>query len=280
MLTNPNTAGIFEKSIKEIASLLHENGSLLYYDGANLNAIMGYARPGDMGFDIVHLNLHKTFSTPHGGGGPGAGPVGVKENLIKYLPEPRIMVSEDKEKTEEEIEEKITRDTNLSKSIGRIKMTDSNFTVLVKTYAYLLTLGEEDIKKVAENAVLNANYVRVMLKEDLKCYIDQMCMHECVLSAKPLEKYGITALDVAKRLMDYGYHPPTNYFPLIIPEALMIEPTETESKDNLDKFINTVKKIVKEAKDNPEILKEAPHRTPIRRTNDTKAAKNLDVAWK
>ncbi|MCK5848645.1 MAG: aminomethyl-transferring glycine dehydrogenase subunit GcvPB [Caldisericia bacterium] len=279
MLTNPNTAGMFEKNIKEIADLLHRNGSLLYYDGANLNAIIGYARPGDMGFDVVHLNLHKTFSTPHGGGGPGSGPVGVKERLIPYLPNPRVILNE-VNKHNEEVEDRLIRKDDFKKSIGRIRLTDSSFGVLVKTYAYLLTLGENNIKNVAVNSVLNANYVRVMLKDDLKCYIDGICMHECVLSAKPLEKYGITALDIAKRLMDYGYHPPTNYFPLIIPEALMIEPTETESKEDLDKFIETMKIIVQEAKDNPKLLKDAPTKTPIRRTNDVKAAKDLNVAWK
>jgi glycine dehydrogenase subunit 2 len=223
--------------------------------------------------------LHKTFSTPHGGGGPGSGPVGVKERLIPYLPKPRVVLNELNENNEE-IEDRLIRKDDFKKSIGRIRLTDSSFGVLVKTYAYLLTLGEDNIKDVAINSVLNANYVRVMLKDDLKCYIDGICMHECVLSAKPLGKYGITALDVAKRLMDYGYHPPTNYFPLIIPEALMIEPTETESKEDLDRFIETMKKIVKEAKENPELLKNAPTKTPIRRTNDVKAAKDLNVAWK
>ncbi|MDD4028586.1 MAG: aminomethyl-transferring glycine dehydrogenase subunit GcvPB [Caldisericia bacterium] len=280
MLTNPNTTGMFESNIKEIAALLHENGSLLYYDGANLNAILGIARPGDMGFDIVHLNIHKTFSTPHGGGGPGAGPVGVKEHLISYLPEPIIGIEDDSiELPDMDIEEKLYRMNRMDKSIGRIRLTDSSFSVLVKAYAYILTLGEEHIHEVGENAVLNANYIKAMLKDFLYSPIALPCMHECVLSASKLEN-GITALDISKRLMDYGFHPPTNYFPLIIPEALMIEPTETETKEEMDRFITAMKTIVRESKENPALLKSAPTNTPIRRTNDTKAAKDLDIAYK
>jgi glycine dehydrogenase subunit 2 len=280
MLTNPNTTGMFESNIKEIAHLLHENGSLLYYDGANLNAILGIARPGDMGFDVVHLNIHKTFSTPHGGGGPGAGPVGVKEHLIPYLPEPVIGIEDDGVDLQDaDIEEKLFRMNRLEKSIGRIRLTDSSFTVLVKAYAYMLTLGEENIQKIAEYAVLNANYIKAMLKDTLNSPVNGYCMHECVLSASSLPN-GITALDISKRLMDYGFHPPTNYFPLIIPEALMIEPTETETKQEMDRFIDAMKAIVREANENPEMLKNAPINTPIRRTDDVKAAKDLDIAYK
>jgi glycine dehydrogenase subunit 2 len=280
MLTNPNTTGMFESNIKEIAHLLHENGSLLYYDGANLNAILGIARPGDMGFDIVHLNIHKTFSAPHGGGGPGAGPVGVKEHLIPYLPEPVIGIEDDGlDLLDADIEEKLYRVNRLEKSIGRIRLTDSSFTVLVKAYAYMLSLGEENIYKIAENAVLNANYIKAMLKDTLNSPIHDYCMHECVLSASSLPN-SITALDISKRLMDYGFHPPTNYFPLIIPEALMIEPTETETKQEMDRFIQAMKAIIREASEQPELLKNAPTETPIRRTDDVKAAKDLDIAYK
>jgi glycine dehydrogenase subunit 2 len=252
----------------------------LYYDGANLNAILGIARPGDMGFDIVHLNIHKTFSAPHGGGGPGAGPVGVKEHLIPYLPEPVIGIEDDGlDLLDADIEEKLYRVNRLEKSIGRIRLTDSSFTVLVKAYAYMLSLGEENIYKIAENAVLNANYIKAMLKDTLNSPIHDYCMHECVLSASSLPN-SITALDVSKRLMDYGFHPPTNYFPLIIPEALMIEPTETETKQEMDRFIQAMKAIIREASEQPELLKNAPTETPIRRTDDVKAAKDLDIAHK
>jgi glycine dehydrogenase subunit 2 len=280
MLTNPNTTGMFESNIKEIAALLHENGSLLYYDGANLNAILGLARPGDMGFDIVHLNIHKTFSTPHGGGGPGAGPVGVKDHLIPYLPEPLIGIEDDLIETSDmDIEEKLYRVNRMDQSIGRMRLTDTSFSVLVKAYAYILTLGEEYIHEVAESAVLNANYIKAMLKAYIYSPISAPCMHECVLSASKLEN-DITALDISKRLMDYGFHPPTNYFPLIIPEALMIEPTETETKEEMDRFIEVMKMIVKESKENPELLKNAPVHTPIRRTDDAKAARDLNVAFR
>jgi glycine dehydrogenase subunit 2 len=270
MLTNPNTVGVFESEIKEIASLLHQNGSILYYDGANMNALLGQARPGDMGFDIIHLNLHKTFSTPHGGGGPGSAPVGVKEFLSPYLPLPNIIMQG---------QSYVWMDEN-EKSIGRIRLAGANFLVLLKTYAWILSMGPDGLKKVSQNAVLNANYIREKLSkvysESVKC----LCMHECVLSASSLLQYGIKAKDVSKRIIDYGMHPPTNYFPLIIPEALMIEPTESESKETLDQFIEIMIKIAEEAKTNPELLLQAPHHTPIGRPDEVKAAKDLDLAYK
>lgn len=270
MLTNPNTVGVFESEIKEIARLLHDNGSILYYDGANMNALLGQARPGDMGFDIIHLNLHKTFSTPHGGGGPGSAPVGVKDFLAPYLPIPDVIKQGNKY---------ISVDHN-DKSIGHIRLSGSNFIVLLKTYAWILSMGPEGLKKVSQHAVLNANYIREKLSlaysESVKC----ICMHECVLSASSLLPFGVKAKDVSKRIIDYGMHPPTNYFPLIIPEALMIEPTESESKETLDQFIEAMIKIAEEAKTNPELLLEAPHTTPVGRPDEVKAAKDLDLAYK
>lgn len=270
MLTNPNTAGVFETNIKEIASLLHKNGSLLYYDGANLNALLGYARPGDMGFDIVHINLHKTFSTPHGGGGPGSAPVGVKTFLKDYLPIPDIGYNGNHYFFE----------SNNPLSIGMIRLSGGNVTVLLKAYFYILSLGADGLKKSCEQAVISANYIREMLKEDFLQGTRCICMHECVLSAEPFLKYGVQAKDISKRLIDYGFHPPTNYFPLIIPEALMIEPTESESKETIDSFIGVMKKIAIEARENPEILKTAPHDSPITRPDEVKAAKDLNVAYR
>jgi glycine dehydrogenase subunit 2 len=270
MLTNPNTAGVFEADIKETASLLHDNGSILYYDGANMNALLGQARPGDMGFDIIHLNLHKTFSTPHGGGGPGSAPVGVKAFLSPYLPMPDVIKND--------YGYSLLEDSD--KSIGRIRLSGANFMVLLKTYAWILSMGPDGLKKVSQYAVLNANYIREKLSiaysESVKC----ICMHECVLSASSLLQYGVKAKDVSKRIIDYGMHPPTNYFPLIIPEALMIEPTESESKETLDQFIEVMIKIAEEAKTNPELLLEAPHHTPVGRPDEVKAAKDLDVAYR
>jgi glycine dehydrogenase subunit 2 len=269
MLTNPNTAGVFESDIKEIASLLHRNGSLLYYDGANMNALLGQSRPGDMGFDIIHLNLHKTFSTPHGGGGPGAAPVAVKQHLKSFLPTPDI--------TKEGSTYHIVNENE--DSIGKIRLSGANFLVLVKTYCWILTMGSEGLKQASEQAVLNANYIREKLKnvfnESIKC----VCMHEFVLSANSLIQYGVKARDVSKRIIDYGMHPPTNYFPLIVPEALMIEPTESESKETLDRFIQVMKTIAEEAKNTPELLLNAPHHTPIGRPDEVKAAKDLDLAF-
>lgn len=263
MLTNPNTLGLFERNIKEIAELVHKAGGLLYYDGANANAIMGIARPGDMGYDIVHLNLHKTFSTPHGGGGPGSGPVGVKKYLEQYLPVPLV----------EKRGDKYELNDGLPLSIGKIKGFYGNFGVMVRAYAYILLMGAEGLKYASETAVLNANYIKEKLKKYYNLPMDRLCKHEFVFGG--LKDGGdITTLDIAKRLMDYGYHPPTIYFPLIIDNALMIEPTETESRETLDGFIDAMTDIAKEAADNPEIVKTAPHDTPVRKPDEVKAARN------
>jgi glycine dehydrogenase subunit 2 len=270
MLTNPNTLGIFERNIKDIAEIMHSKGCILYYDGANLNALLGYVRPGDMGFDIVHLNLHKTFSTPHGGGGPGAAPVGVKEYLAPYLPTPIVVKKNGK----------FYFSYDYPLSIGRMRLAGPNFSVLVKAYAYILTLGAKGLKDVSSQAVVNANYIRESLKDYYSQGNRNICMHECVLTAENYLKYGIKAKDICKRLIDYEFHPPTNYFPLIVQEALMIEPTETESKETIDAFIEAMIKIANEAKENPELLLEAPHNTPVRRPDEVKAARDLDLAYR
>lgn len=266
MLTNPNTLGLFEKDILEIAKLVHEAGALLYYDGANLNAIMGRFRPGDMGFDIVHLNLHKTFSAPHGMGGPGSGPVGVRQFLARFLPVPLVRKSDDGS---------YYLDYDLPDSIGRMRSFYGNFAVLVKAYAYILTMGKDGLKHASEMAVLNANYLRKLLSKHFRMASDRTCMHEFVIDGSEfVKKTGVRILDVAKRLLDYGVHAPTIYFPLIVHEAMMIEPTETESKQTLDKFAEIVGKIVEEATNNPELVKNAPYTTPIRRLDDVTATKN------
>jgi len=270
MLTNPNTLGLFEKDIEEIAKIVHEGGGLLYYDGANLNAIMGIARPGDMGFDIVHLNLHKTFATPHGGGGPGAGPVGVKAFLADYLPMPLV-------KKEGEA---YSLDYDRPLSIGRVRSFYGNFGVIVKAYAYILALGKEGIRDACEQAVLNANYLRTKLRDDYYMPFDRLCKHEFVAtSRKQLEENHISTLDIAKRLMDYGYHPPTVYFPLIVREALMVEPTETESKERLDDFIEAMQNIARECRETPDVVQSAPHCTVIKRIDEVQAARNPIVKW-
>lgn len=264
MLTNPNTLGLFEKDILTIAKMAHEVGALLYYDGANLNAIMGRTRPGDMGFDIVHLNLHKTFSTPHGMGGPGSGPIGVKKHLAPYLPVPVIRKAG----------EKYDLDYNLPKSIGMVRSFYGNFTVMVKAYTYILTMGNKGSKHVSDMAVLNANYLRAKLSKIYKVAYDRICMHEFVIDNEEfVKKTGVKTLDIAKRLLDYGLHAPTVYFPLIVHEAMMIEPTETESKRTLDEFIDAMEKIYNEAIENPELVKKAPYKTPIRRLDDVNATK-------
>ncbi|MHA1845302.1 MAG: aminomethyl-transferring glycine dehydrogenase subunit GcvPB [Promethearchaeota archaeon] len=262
MLTNPNTLGLFDRNIEMITKIVHDNGGLCYYDGANLNPILGKCRPGDMGFDIVHLNLHKTFSTPHGGGGPGAGPVGVKKKLIPFLPEPRIPT----------IKKGINYNKSSPTSIGRIKSFWGNFGILVRAYSYIRALGAEGLKHVAEISVLNANYLRVKLKEKYYLPYNRTCMHEFVISDKNLPN-EITTEDIAKRILDYGIYAPTIYFPLIVHGALMIEPTETESKSSLDHFISTMNKIFEECQENPEILKKAPHITPIGRLDAVLAAR-------
>ncbi|MTI49270.1 aminomethyl-transferring glycine dehydrogenase subunit GcvPB [Sporosalibacterium faouarense] len=269
MLTNPNTLGLFEKNIEEIAKLVHEAGGLLYYDGANTNAIMGKTRPGDMGFDVVHLNLHKTFSTPHGGGGPGSGPVGVKKNLIEFLPVPIVE------------KEKETYNLNYDKpnSIGKIKGYYGNFGILVRAYAYIQTMGGEGLKKATETAVLNANYMQKKLKEYYHLPVDHICKHEFVLGGLKGDLNEVTTLDIAKRLLDYGYHPPTIYFPLIIDSAIMIEPTETESLETIDGFIETMIKISKDAEENPELVKNAPLNTPVKRVDEVQAARKPILKW-
>ncbi len=271
MLTNPNTLGIFESDILEISKMVHDSGALLYYDGANINAIMGKTRPGDMGFDIVHLNLHKTFATPHGGGGPGSGPVGVKIKLEKFLPIPRIGKT---------MNGQYIFDYDVPDSIGKIKSHYGNFSVLLKAYIYILMMGKDGLKEASEIAVLNANYMKKKLLDSKKFEMPykDIRKHEFVLSAEKLkEEKEITAKDIAKRLLDHGLHPPTIYFPLIVKEALMIEPTETESKDDLDKFINTLIKI---ADEKPEIVKSSPNNTPVKRVDEVKANKNPILTWK
>ncbi|MCM3413155.1 aminomethyl-transferring glycine dehydrogenase subunit GcvPB [Metabacillus litoralis] len=263
MLTNPNTLGLFEKEIVEIANIVHEAGGLLYYDGANANAILGKTTPGAMGFDIVHLNLHKTFTTPHGGGGPGAGPVGVKKKLIPYLPIPRI----------EEYEGKYVLNSNQPLSIGRVKGYYGNFGILVRAYTYIRTMGPEGLRQVSESAVLHANYLRKKLEPYFDSPYSQICKHEFVLSGARQKNLGVRTLDMAKRLLDFGYHPPTIYFPLNVEECLMIEPTETESKETLDAFADKMIHISKEVEDNPSIVLDAPHSTVIGRLDEVKAAR-------
>lgn len=270
MLTNPNTLGLFEEQIQEIADLVHEAGGLLYYDGANANAILGIARPGDMGFDVVHLNLHKTFTTPHGGGGPGAGPVGVRKELTPFLPTP--VVKKDDEGT-------YYLDENIPGSIGRIKGFYGNFGILVRAYAYIRTMGPAGLRRVSEDAVLNANYLMRRLEPYFDLPYPQHCKHEFVLSGKKQKKLGVRTLDMAKRLLDFGMHPPTIYFPLIVDECLMIEPTETESKETLDAFVEVMIQIAKEAEENPEIVQEAPHHTVLKRLDEVQAARKPVVRW-
>ena len=271
MMTNPNTLGIFEEKVEEISKIMHDNGSLLYYDGANFNAIMGYTNPKLMGFDVVHLNLHKTFATPHGGGGPGAGPVGVVDKLKQYLPTPVIEYNKETEK--------YYRNYNIEHSIGSVKDFYGNFSVLVKAYAYILMMGK-NLKHASENAVLNANY----LKEKLKAYYDlpydEPCMHEFVLSGeRQKHESGVSTLNIAKALMDGNTHPPTVYFPLIVHEAIMIEPTESEQKERMDEFVETMIQIAQDAKNNPEKILSAPHTTPVRKIDEVTAARHPDLKY-
>jgi glycine dehydrogenase subunit 2 len=269
MLTNPNTVGVFEKDILEIARLSHEQGAQLYYDGANLNALVGVARPGDMGFDVVHLNLHKTFSTPHGGGGPGAGPVGVRPHLVPFLPIPTVERGKDG----------YYFDYDRPQSIGKVRSFYGNFGMLLRAYAYIRTYGN-GINEVAENAVLNASYLRHQLRRYFEDGFEGPSMHEFVLTAKNAKRAGVGAKDIAKRLIDLGFHPPTVYFPLIVPEALMIEPTETESKASLDAFIAAIDQISKEIESDPEVVKTAPHNAPVGRLDEVRAARQLDLRWR
>lgn len=270
MLTNPSTLGLFETNIREIAQIVHAAGGLLYYDGANANAIMGITRPGDMGFDVVHLNLHKTFSTPHGGGGPGSGPVGVKRELIPFLPAPVIVRNAGKFRLDEE----------RPLSIGRMHSFYGNFGVIVRAYAYIRTMGPAGLKQTSEDAVLNANYILSQLKKDFYAPFTQLCKHECIVTSKNQKPYGIHTLDIAKALLDYGYHPPTIYFPLIVEEAIMIEPTETESKETLDGFIAAMRRIAQDAKEDASLITSAPKTTVIGRLDEAAAARKPVVKWK
>ncbi len=270
MLTNPNTLGLFDENILEISKIVHEAGGLMYYDGANTNAIMGITRPGDMGFDVVHINLHKTFSTPHGGGGPGAGPVGVKKHLTEFLPVPVVVKKEDD----------YSFDYDRPLSIGKVKSFYGNFGVCVRAYAYIRSLGPDGLRAVSENAVLNANYIANKLKDKYYLPVDRECMHECVFSGDWQKKNGVSTLDVAKRLLDFGYHPPTIYFPLIVSEAMMIEPTECETKETLDEFISVMRQISDEAENNPELVHSAPHTTIISRLDEAAAARKPILRYK
>lgn len=270
MLTNPNTLGLFEEEIALIADLVHEAGGMLYYDGANANAILGWARPGDMGFDVVHLNLHKTFTTPHGGGGPGAGPVGVKQELIPFLPKPIVEKREDGT---------YYLDEERPQSIGRVKGFYGNFGILVRAYTYIRTMGPEGLRQVSEYAVLNANYMMRKLAPYYDLPYQQHCKHEFVLAGTRQKKQGVRTLDIAKRLLDFGFHPPTTYFPLIVDECLMIEPTETESKETLDRFIDVMIQIAKEAEETPEIVQDAPHHTVVKRLDEVTAARKPILRW-
>lgn len=270
MLTNPNTLGLFERHIGEIAEILHKKGAYLYCDGANLNALLGIARPGDMGVDVLQTNMHKTFTTPHGGGGPGAGPVGVKKELTRFLPMPRM-------RKEDGCFSFLKSSPD---SIGRVHSFFGNFLVLLRAYAYIRTMGAEGLRDVSTMAVLNANYLRVLLSEDYHAPFPGLCMHECVFNDKLQHEYGVSTGDIGKRLIDKGFHPPTVYFPLCVEHALLIEPTETETKETLDGFAAAMKEIAREAKENPELLHEAPHHTPVRRLNEVDANRHPNLRWK
>lgn len=263
MMTNPNTLGLFEKDIPEIARLVHSCGALMYYDGANLNPMLGVCRPGDMGFDVMHINLHKTFSTPHGGGGPGSGPVGVRKGLEPFLPNPKVKKEDNKYVI-----------TSNKEALGNIGSFLGNFGIILRGFTYILSLGNDEIKYVGPLSTLNANYIKESLKDDYDLPIQGLCMHEFVFNGLKDKSTGVTTMDVAKRLLDFGYHAPTIYFPLLFHESMMIEPTENESKETIDGFIGVMKQIAKEAKETPELVKSAPHTTPIGRVDDVLAAKH------
>ncbi len=269
MMTNPNTLGLFEVDIVEIAKAVHAVDGLVYYDGANMNALLGICRPGDMGFDIVHINLHKTFAVPHGSGGPGSGPVGVKKELVKFLPSPRVLKEGDRYVFEKDAPD----------SIGKLRSFYGNFGAIIRSYAYIKALGREGLRAVAENAILNANYLRVRLKEIYDVPYDGECMHEFVMSARRQAKRGVKALDIAKRLLDFGVHAPTVYFPLIVEEAMMVEPTETESRETLDEFVRILFEIEKEIVGEPQKVLEAPHTTPVSRIDEVQAARKLNLRY-
>jgi glycine dehydrogenase subunit 2 len=269
MITNPNTLGVFESNIKELSEILHKNGSLLYMDGANLNALMGITKAGNFGVDIMHFNLHKTFATPHGGGGPGSGPVAVKKHLAEFLPVPTIDFDGNKYKFNRKIKN----------SIGKVSSYYGAFSVIVKAYAYIRMSGAEGLRSVSEQAIINSNYLLSQLKGMYDIPYKKNCMHEFVISASKFKKKGVRALDIAKKLLDMGYHAPTVYFPLIVPECLMIEPTETESKETLDGFVSAMRTIAKQAENDPEILKKSPETTPVGRLDEVKANRELNVKW-
>ena len=269
MITNPNTLGLFETNIEAITKVVHAKGGLVYLDGANLNALMGIAKPGHMGVDVLHMNLHKTFSTPHGGGGPGAGPVLVRDQLKDYLPVPRIVKDGGEFKL----------DSDCPKSIGRVRSFFGNFGVLVRAYTYILSLGGDGLEEASRMALLNANYIRRKLEKSYQIAYNEPCMHECIFTDRMQHRYGVSTLDIAKRLLDYGYHPPTIYFPLVVSGALMIEPTETETPETLDGFVDAMRAIAQEAKDDPEFVKNAPHSTPVRRLDEARAARKPVLRW-
>ncbi|CUU35601.1 MAG: aminomethyl-transferring glycine dehydrogenase subunit GcvPB [Fimbriimonadales bacterium] len=270
MLTNPSTLGLFDQNAPRACEMLHNAGALVFLDGANMNALVGVVRPADIGFDCMHLNLHKTFSTPHGGGGPGAGAVAVARHLEPFLPVPRVVYREGR----------YALDYDYPQSIGRVHAFYGNFLNLVRAYAYIRAYGGKELRHIAEFAVLNANYLLTRIRHAFPPAVDRLCMHECVVTAQHYKQhYGVRAFDIAKRLLDYGFHPPTMYFPLIVPECLMIEPTETESKQTLDMFANALLEIAREAMEQPELLKNAPHSTPVRRLDEAGAAKNLVLRW-
>jgi glycine dehydrogenase subunit 2 len=269
MITNPNTLGIFDQNIEAVAEIVHRKGGLVYLDGANLNALMGIAKPGDMGVDVLHINLHKTFSTPHGGGGPGAGPVAVKSFLSDFLPIPRIVKADQSFELTE----------GFPKSIGRIRSFLGNFGILVRAFAYIISLGGDGLQDVSRTALLNANYLRKRLEGYFHLPYAEPCMHECVFTDRFQQRHGVHTLDIAKRLLDYGFHPPTVYFPLVVAGALMIEPTETESRETLDDFADAMIAIAREAKEEPELVKNAPYTTPVKRLDEARAARRPVLRW-
>ena len=269
MLTNPNTLGLFEQNIEKISKLIHDVDGLMYMDGANMNAMLGITRPADLGFDITHLNLHKTFSTPHGGGGPGAGPIGVVEKLLPYLPHPRVRLQG----------ETYILDDDIPDSIGRVHGFYGNFGILLRAWTYIRMLGADGLREISKVAIINANYLMHKLKDVFELAYYRTCMHEFVLSAQKQKDAGVNALQIAKRLLDFGFHSPTMYFPLIVKEALMIEPTESETRDTLDRFIQVMKQIAEEVESDPDLLLTAPHNTPVGRVDETYANRNLNVRW-
>jgi glycine cleavage system P protein (glycine dehydrogenase) subunit 2 len=275
MLTNPSTLGMFEEKIEEICRIMHEAGGLVYMDGANMNALVGITRPGDAGVDVIHLNLHKTFSTPHGGGGPGAGPVAVTKELEPFLPFPRVI-----EETAGEGKRFLRLDYDRPQSIGRVRAFHGNFSVLVRALCYILTLGPDGLREATETAVLNANYIAHHLKDEYEVAFDGKPMHEVIFSDIRQHRFGVTTLDIAKRLIDYGFHPMTIYFPLVVPGAMMIEPTESEGREEIDLFIDAMRSIAREARENPELVKSAPHNTRIGRLDEASAARRPVLRWR